>query len=404
MRKFLGALIRRERLRRNFSQEGLCRGVCAVSYLSKIEQGKVEAGEDILLPLLRRLGVDYETDPAFLARAEEAVETAYRELLSGRESLDAFQGARTWLEENRERCLRSPYLLDVLLLLSLRQTLAPELEEFAAVMDRRQYALYLVLRLENGEEKNEEESVREELLRLDGSAFYTIFVGELCLWRGNYAQAADLLARGYDLAAREGHAYLMTHAKLLLGNGYSATGHRDLMLSCYQVTRNLAACLREDRWSAYIDYNTAASYLEWGMDREALELLTAAPLETDPLYFHKLAIAYERLGRPEEAMAALERGYALLDGPGGPPLEDTEEWLTSGRELLDLVRYRLEHPDYLGDGTYAGMMSRAFARLQAHMGDGFVRFHVPYMLEVLEAERRYKDAYQLTKKYFYNRD
>ncbi len=70
MRKFLGALIRRERLWRNFSQEGLCRGVCAVSYLSKIEQGKVEAGEDILLPLLRRLGVDYETDPAFLARAE----------------------------------------------------------------------------------------------------------------------------------------------------------------------------------------------------------------------------------------------------------------------------------------------------------------------------------------------
>ena len=377
--------------------------MCAVSYLSKIEQGKVEAGEDILLPLLRRLGVDYETDPAFLARAEEAVETAYRELLSGRESLDPFQGARTWLEENRERCLRSPYLLDVLLLLSLRQTLAPELEEFAAVMDRRQYALYLVLRLENGEE-NEEESVREELLRLDGSAFYTIFAGELCLWRGNYARAADLLARGYDLAAREGHPYLMTHAKLLLGNGYSATGHRDLMLSCYQVTRNLAACLREDRWSAYIDYNTAASYLEWGMDREALELLTAAPLETDPLYFHKLAIAYERLGRPEEAMAALERGYALLDGPGGPPPEDTEEWLTSGRELLDLVRYRLEHPDYLGDGTYAGMMSRAFARLQAHMGDGFVRFHVPYMLEVLEAERRYKDAYQLTKKYFYNRD
>ena len=295
MRKFLGALIRRERLRRNFSQEGLCRGVCAVSYLSKIEQGKVEAGEDILLPLLRRLGVDYETDPAFLARAEEAVETAYRELLSGRESLDPFQGARTWLEENRERCLRSPYLLDVLLLLSLRQALAPEPEEFAAVMDRRQYALYLVLRLENGEE-----SVREELLRLDGSAFYTIFAGELCLWRGNYAQAADLLARGYDLAAREGHAYLMTHAKLLLGNGYSATGHRDLMLSCYQVTRNLAACLREDRWSAYIDYNTAASYLEWGMDREALEQAYPA------LYRSLLQVLHDTSARLQKELDAAE--------------------------------------------------------------------------------------------------
>ena len=50
------------------------------------------------------------------------------------------------------------------------------------------------------------------------------------------------------------------------------------------------------------------------------------------------------------------------------------------------------------------MVSSAFPRLQAQMGGGLVRFHVPYMLEVLEAERRYKDAYQLTKKYFYKRD
>ena len=44
MEQFIGILIRRERLRQNYSQEGLCRGICAVSYLSKIEQGKVQAG------------------------------------------------------------------------------------------------------------------------------------------------------------------------------------------------------------------------------------------------------------------------------------------------------------------------------------------------------------------------
>ena len=37
MEQFIGILIRRERLRQNYSQEGLCRGICAVSYLSKIE-------------------------------------------------------------------------------------------------------------------------------------------------------------------------------------------------------------------------------------------------------------------------------------------------------------------------------------------------------------------------------
>ena len=35
-----GLLIRQARLQRDWSQEGLCRGICAPSYLSKIEQGK----------------------------------------------------------------------------------------------------------------------------------------------------------------------------------------------------------------------------------------------------------------------------------------------------------------------------------------------------------------------------
>ena len=399
MEKFLGALIRRERLRRSFSQEGLCRGVCAVSYLSKIEQGKAEAGEDILLPLLRRLGIDYETDPDFLARAGQAVETAYGELLAGREALAAFGEARDWLETERERCLRSRYMLDALLLLSWRREAAAELEDFVPVMDRRQYALHLALRLTNGES-----GVQEELLRLDGGAFYTILAGELRQWQGDHAQAADLLGRGYDLAAQEGHPYLMTHAKLLLGNGYSSTGQKDLMLSCYRVTRNLASCLREDRWSAYTDYNTAASYLEWGMDQEARDLLSASPLPQDPLYYHKLAIAQERLGRREEALAALDKGYALLESGELLSPEDSDEWRALSRQMLDLVRYRLEHPDYLTDGIYAALMTDAFAAIQASLGDGFVRFHVPYMLQVLEAERRYKDAYLLTKKYFFKNE
>ena len=49
-----GQLIRAERLRRGWSQEGLCRGVCAVSYLSKIEQGKAEASEEVLGGRCRR--------------------------------------------------------------------------------------------------------------------------------------------------------------------------------------------------------------------------------------------------------------------------------------------------------------------------------------------------------------
>ena len=56
---FPSALIRYERLKRNWSQEGLCDGICAVSYLSKIEQGKAEPGEAILSALMKRLDLEW---------------------------------------------------------------------------------------------------------------------------------------------------------------------------------------------------------------------------------------------------------------------------------------------------------------------------------------------------------
>ena len=52
-----GFLVRCHRLQRNYSQEGLCRGICAVSYLSKLEQGKVQAADEIYQALFHRLGI-----------------------------------------------------------------------------------------------------------------------------------------------------------------------------------------------------------------------------------------------------------------------------------------------------------------------------------------------------------
>ena len=40
-----GLFIRQKWLEKDWSQEGLCRGICSVSYLSKIEQGIIAAAE-----------------------------------------------------------------------------------------------------------------------------------------------------------------------------------------------------------------------------------------------------------------------------------------------------------------------------------------------------------------------
>ena len=70
----MGYLIRRERLAQNLSQEGLAKGICAVSYLSKIEQGQVEPGQEIIDRLFAALHIDFVRDPQLEKEAERQLE------------------------------------------------------------------------------------------------------------------------------------------------------------------------------------------------------------------------------------------------------------------------------------------------------------------------------------------
>ena len=61
----VGLRLRQQRLKRGWSQEGLCRDICAASYLSKIEQGQVQAAPELLELLFRRLELPwYGGEPA----------------------------------------------------------------------------------------------------------------------------------------------------------------------------------------------------------------------------------------------------------------------------------------------------------------------------------------------------
>ena len=385
--KFTGALIRRERLRQNFSQDGLCQGICTVSYLSKIEQGKAEAGSDILQPLLSRLGITYETDTDFLAWAGKTIESLYENLYAGRGGTQEAHAGEDPFLDRRDRLLASPYMMDVLLLerAFLPEGPLPELKEFTACMDRRQYEIYLLLQMRAGRE-----GAAEELLRLNPCGFFACHAGILRYQDGRYLEAAELLGQAYDLSAREGHIYLMILAKLFLGNCCSDGGQLELMLEHFKVVRRLAQVLPDaEQWLSDINYNTASTYLEWDRPAEALALLQSAGRQ-GALYFHKLAVALEKLGRLEEALEAVARGRTA---------QAAEVAAEAVAEMLDLVEYRLRHPDYLRDGTYAALMETAFARFRRELPQGFIRFHLPYMLEVLEAERRYKEAYRLLEEF-----
>lgn len=364
-----GLLIRRERLARMWSQEGLCRGICGTSYLSKIEQGKAEASAEILTLLFARLGLSWTEDETLRAQTEACMEA----LFAGNAA--AFAAAFAPLRAEERALLCSPCAPDYLLLRSLAAKTDAERRpldaEFLPFLDRRQLALQRVL-----------EGRHEEAALLYPAPAIRLWQGSQLYALGRYTAATEVLRAAYDAAAAEGYAHLMMSCRVYLGNCCSDSGDLEQMRQHYAVARRLAEALGDGETLATIRYNTAATKIECG-DFAAAYAYFAALEEPGALALHKLAVCCEALGRRDEALAALSRAEALLrSGEAHEP----------ERQILALVRYRLEHPDSLHDERYGAMLTDCFALLRRERGAGYARFHLPWMLAWYKANRRYREA------------
>ena len=105
---------------------------------------------------------------------------------------------------------------------------------------------------------------------------------------------------------------------------------------------------------------------------------------------HKLAICCEKLGRTEEALAALDRAETM---------ESEQLDTQTARRLCRLVRMRLENPDYLHDASYGELLLSCFAECREQLPIGYAAFHLPWVLEWYTAARQYKQAYELMRSF-----
>lgn len=119
----MGLRLRQQRLKRGWSQEGLCRDICAASYLSKIEQGQVQAAPELLELLFRRLELPWYGGS--LPELERLVEHRYECLLDG--DKEGFRDSREIFAHALDRLLSSPLAADGLVLDTMdRAETAPE--------------------------------------------------------------------------------------------------------------------------------------------------------------------------------------------------------------------------------------------------------------------------------------
>ena len=372
---FPGVLLRRERLHRNWSQEGLCRGICSVSYLSKIEQGKTEAAPEILRLLFARLELPWHDSPEEQRFGAETVERFYEALLSCDPHFEALQ--EEFLKQ--EECLKNgPYALDAMLMRGfLSEPRKPADEAAEPYFDRRQLALQKVL-----------QNRYDEAIRLYPCAYTFLMAGINAYEIGeNHAAALEYLRESYRLAADEGQARIMLLSRLFTGNCYCNQVDLENMSAHYRIAERLAQTLEDDIALTEIRYNTASAQIEGGQFAEAYTYFSALQ-NPSMMDLHKLAVCCEKLEKREEALNALEQADKMESDY--PPTE-------LAKRMCGLVRFRLENGDYLRLPEYGEELLSVFAQCRKKLPIGYASFHLPWVLEWYTATRQYRLAYELSR-------
>ena len=373
--EYAGFLLRRERLARNWSQEGLCSGICTVSYLSKIEQGKAAPSPEILKQLMERMELCWnEAD----SNMKQIIDRLYEALFSYDEEFESMAAATEGALFRYSPCGPDWLLLEQMALPENRRTpLDPGLE---CLLNNRQLALQRVLQKQY-----------DEAVRLHPSAYFYSTAGMQYYYTGRITEALEALQTAYQMAAQEGAARLMLYCRMTMGNCCSSFFGRinlDSMEPHYAIARRLAKSLHEDELLATIDYNTASTQLEAGQYEKALTYFQS--LEAPGrMQLHKLAICCEKLGRTDEALDALDRAEQT----------ESDRWMAQDLEesLLRLVRMRIQDPGYLKNQDYGRLLIACFDRCRKELPSGFAVFHLPWVIEWLEANRQYKQALALLK-------
>lgn len=372
--EYAGFLLRRERLKRNWSLEGLCKGICTISYLSKIEQGKADPSQELLSQLLNQMGLEWHSaDAEMTAFMDDAWETLMGFSWSMNQCFgEIFNG----VDENKY--LYSPFGPDYLILKSISTDANQPLDEsLEACLNTRQLAFQRFL-----------QKRFDEALHLFPCPYLYVMIGREYYGSGNIPAALELMQKGYQLAADEGYPHLMLLAQMLMGNCYSNRLDFAAMQRHYHIARRLAKSLNDIASLETIQYNIASTQLEAGEYEKALAYFSsiASPSKMD---LHKMAICFEKLKLFSESAEAICRARKSA------PLEWMPEDLDT--RMLDLVEYRLAHPEYLKDAFYGQMLIDLFEKMRIHLPFGYAAFHLPWVLEWYESNRQYRQAYQLTR-------
>lgn len=410
--RVIGMMIRKYRLEQNMSQEALCQGICAVSYLSKIEKGTVLCSDEILSRLFDILGISIPDDSQCLEIYREKINDYFRYFfLSNYEETGAIMKEL----DSQKDILRHSYLcIDMMLVeayhsfntsndnAKLRSQLLDLLQHEDYMDNLQSHHLYMILGMfetfKNGDYPSALGYYQLAQNRMaDGLVLEALATVHYLL--GDYLESITLGDEAYRRLMEEGYVELATRLCSVIAASYANLKNTKKMLEYYNRILALNSGSKNKFQTAMIYYNIGSCYLAAKDYIKALHNLDKSyemakdykeDVNSYVMLLQKLVLTHMGLDQRDEAKVYLN---LALDFYKDLPEKKINESL---RISLDWMRIMCTNENYLQDEDYLDSARLLYEASLKDSHHGFQRFYATFLIDAYKAQRKYKEALKIT--------
>ena len=406
----IGAVIKKRRLELNLSQESLCKGICAISYLSKIETGQVTASEQVIELLLEKLGVVMPEGIIGVADIEQKIKLLWEHVHFGRfsEFMELYDG----LKEHDAYLSYSKYAIDwVLLKICADQTqyqvnsvdemvadwlaILENYKPFFTSMHSHYYEVFkgnraFVKADYKGALKHYERALQ---FYHNGVTLFFIVSAEYSL--GNYINAIRLGSEAYTLLMDEGNLKYAIENTQILAAAYSNVKQLDHAVSLYNRLLHIGQFIKEETILTSVYYNLGATYLACKAYDKAVEVFENLKPYLDDFDGWQWILSYQKLILCDIGLGLLDEARAKLT-----MANDKLKGLTLHQEHSLVLSFKwLNHymtsDNPVNSATYLEAIRATYDASIKDSHYGFTLFYSDYLIEALKLQRRYKEAMEI---------
>lgn len=377
MKHIEGLIIKRKREEMGYKQEYICKGVCAVSYLSKIEKGIIVPSNEIIQQLMERLGISYFNEPDFVEKGKDLLEECYEARLYGYPIKE-----KLWkqLETDKEKYINSPLLIDYQICMmnkSLDYKGSVSILEWKDFMNNKQlYRAYLIAGFINHDitllEKSKQIERAPEVLEAMGFSKWM---------NGKYYEAIDHFLEAQELAEHKNYLALLMNINLILGHIYMEV-HRPTMDKYYNKALVISKVLGDKDVEVMVYYHLGVAYtlVDFHKAEKNLLLCVEMCMEEDIDTFEKLS----------QKLCFLYLKYEIRDKANYYYNEAIKH--NNYKEVNELIKIMVENSDYNHNKDYLNKLINIYKYSKKNHKFSNTKYYGEFLLDAYKANRRYKEA------------